>query len=890
MNRKKINRLRFGRLLAVAAPILVAALLASGAGAATHKGAALKLRQTGLGRVVVDSHGRTLYMWSHDRRAKSTCYGACARSWPPLVTRGKPRAAMGARSALLGTTMRKDGKRQVTYRKHPLYYFSRDRRAGQTAGAGLTAFGGRWDPLSAAGIAVRRPPMARFERPKLKHGVLTVLGTDAAEKIALRLKAGDAGTLQVDVGDNGSADFSFKRKLVTRIAVAARAGDDLVRMDESNGAFTDAIPTEIDAGGGNDTVLGGAGAETLLGGDGNDTLDGNGGNDRALLGAGDDVFVWDPGDGSDVVEGEAGADTMRFNGANIAEQVDLSANGNRLRFFRVQANITMDTAGVERVDFNALGGADQVTVNDLTGTDVGAVNVDLASALGGAAGDGAADRVIVNGTAGNDTIDVSGNASGVAVSGLRTAVAIQHHEPTDELAVNGLGGDDHISSTALAAGVISLTLDGGAGDDTIAGSPGFELLLGGDGNDTVDGNGGNDRALLGAGDDVFVWDPGDGSDTIEGEAGADTMRFNGANVAERVALVADGNRLKFFRAPGNVTMDTAGVERVDFNALGGPDSITVSDLTGTDVGTVNLDLASTLGGGQGNGQADHVVVEGTNDGDGVRVNSVASGVVVAGLRAVVAIRHQEPADALAVDGVEGNDDIAAAGLPAQAIGLVLAGGPGDDELFGGQGDDRLVGGDGNDTLDGSKGNDLAQMGAGDDTFEWDPGDGSDVVEGEDGIDTMSFIGANIAEKIDVSANGDRVRFSRDIGNVTMDTAGVEQIDFEALAGADLVTVNDLTGTDLFKLQLDLDGAAPGGGDGEPDRVVLNGTNGDDAIRVFGDAQGVNVKGLAPLVEILHPEGANDRLDIDTLDGSDTVDSSGLAAGTIQLFVDGMPVL
>ena len=103
---------------------------------------------------------------------------------------------------------------------------------------------------------------------------------------------------------------------------------------------------------------------------GNDSIDGNGGNDLALLGAGNDTFVWDPGDGSDTVEGQDGADTMLFNGAGVAEQVDLSANGNRLRFFRVQANITMDTAGVERVDFNALGGADLVTVNDLTGTDV----------------------------------------------------------------------------------------------------------------------------------------------------------------------------------------------------------------------------------------------------------------------------------------------------------------------------------------------------------------------------------------------------------------------------------------------------------------------------------------------------------------------------------------
>ena len=76
---------------------------------------------------------------------------------------------------------------------------------------------------------------------------------------------------------------------------------------------------------------------------------------------------------------------------------------------------------------------------------------------------------------------------------------------------------------------------------------------------------------MGAGDDTFVWDPGDGSDSVEGEAGADTMRFNGADAAEQVDLSANGNRLRFFRDPANITMDTAGVERVDFNALGGAD-------------------------------------------------------------------------------------------------------------------------------------------------------------------------------------------------------------------------------------------------------------------------------------------------------------------------------
>jgi hypothetical protein len=118
----------------------------------------------------------------------------------------------------------------------------------------------------------------------------------------------------------------------------------------------------------------------------------------------------------------------------------------------------------------------------------------------------------------------------------------------------------------------------------------------------------------------------------------------------------------------------------------------------------------------------------------------------------------------------------------------------------------------------------------------------------------------------------------------MDTAGVERVDFNALGGADLVTVNDLTGTDVKTVNLDL-----GVGDGEPDRVVVNGTNGDDTITVNGDAGGVKVSGLAATIGILHPEAANDRLEINTLAGTDAVDSSGLAAGAIQLFVDGVLV-
>ncbi len=507
------------KLLAASVLVVTAAAFTGAASAASRPAAAVKVASSSLGRIIVDSHGRTLYLRTRDRGHTSTCSGACARNWPPFTTRGKPRAISGARRALLGTTRRKDGRIQVTYHGHPLYFFAGDRRAGQTRGEGLSAFGGRWYAVSTAGRAVQKRPANAFRYATLTRGVLAIQGTNGRDRLALRVQAGKPGTIQVDVGDNGSPDFSFTRASIARIAVDARAGDDSVRLDERNGVFTDKIPTTIDGGPGNDAITGGSGAETLRGGDGNDSLDGNGGSDAASLGAGDDTFVWDPGDGSDTVEGGDGADTMIFNGADAAERIALSANGNRLRLFRDVGGVTMDTAGVERVDVSALGGADLVSVDDLSGTGVSDVNVDVG-------GDGQ-NQVVVAGTNGDDAVNVEGDASTLAVAGLSARVAIQRSERSDELTVNGLGGNDRLSSAALTAQV-SLTLDGGAGEDTLTGGQGIETLRGGDGNDSLDGNGGNDLGLLGAGDDTFVWDPGDGSDTVEGQEGADTMIFNGA--------------------------------------------------------------------------------------------------------------------------------------------------------------------------------------------------------------------------------------------------------------------------------------------------------------------------------------------------------------------------
>jgi hypothetical protein len=160
-----------------------------------------------------------------------------------------------------------------------------------------------------------------------------------------------------------------------------------------------------------------------------------------------------------VIEGQDGTDTMLFNGAAVAENVTLTANGGRLTFFRVQGNVTMDTNDVEIVDDNPIGGADTVTVNDLTGTDVAQTNIDLAFDPGSDFSDGIADNVVVNGTNGDDNIAINGNGSGADVTGLATAVSVKHADPTDTLSVNTLAGTDHVATNGVA-GLIQVLVDG----------------------------------------------------------------------------------------------------------------------------------------------------------------------------------------------------------------------------------------------------------------------------------------------------------------------------------------------------------------------------------------------------------------------------------------------
>jgi Ca2+-binding RTX toxin-like protein len=764
-----------------------------------------------------------------------------------------------------------------------------------------------------------------------------------------------------------------------------------------------------------DFIDGGDGNDTMDSGGGGDIVTGGRGNDVANLGAGNDLFVWNPGDGSDTVDGQSGFDTLQFNGSNVSENMEISANGGRARLFRDVGNVTMDLNSIERIQLAALGGADKITVDDLTGTGVKQIAVDLAAAPG--SGDGQADTVIVNGTAGNDHISVASSGSSIFVSGLPAQVTINGAEGVnDSVVVNGLGGNDSIDASALGAGQINLTIDGGdgndtiigsggadmliggagddiitggagndvallgdgndtfiwnpgdgsdsvdgqagtdtldfngsdanenisisangshvrlsrdignvtmdisgvenvvinanggediisagnglaglthltidggAGNDTITGGDGNDLLIGGDGNDVVLGGRGNDVAQLGTGDDTFVWNPGDGSDTVDGQAGTDTLVFNGSNVNENISISANGGRVTLFRDVGNVTMDLNSIEHIQLAALGGADTITVNDLTGTGVTQVAIDLSSPPGSNTGDGQADTVIIDSSTRNNAISITSSGGSIVVSGLPETVTITGAEGAnDQLVINGLGGNDTIDASGLVAGAIGLTIDGGDGNDTIIGSRGSDVLIGGAGNDVITGGTGNDVAFLGDGNDTFIWNPGDGSDTVEGQAGTDTLLFNGSNANENIDISANGSRARLFRDVGAVTMDLNGIEHIQLNAAGGADTITVNDLTGTDVTQVAIDLAASGTTNGDGQPDQVIVNGTAGDDVITIARARGAITVSGLAAQVTIAHAEPGSDSLVVNGLGGNDTIDASSLTAGQTNLTING----
>lgn len=432
-----------------------------------------------------------------------------------------------------------------------------------------------------------------------------------------------------------------------------------------------------------------------------------------------------------------------------------------------------------------------------------------------------------------------------------------------QLSVFGDNIDNTITVSRDAAGKI--LVNGGAvatagGTPTVANTVSIQVF-GQGGNDTVtlnEANGALPRANLfgGAGNDVLTG--GSGGDQLFGQAGNDTLLGKGG--ADFLFGGSENDTLTGGDADDQV-FGQSGNDRMVWN----PGDDTDLNEGGADTDTVEVN---------GGGGAEQFTA--TANGTRVRFDRLAP--------APFSI-DVGTSENLVLNANGGDDRFSATGNLAALIKSTVDGGAGSDQLLGSNGADVLLGGDGNDVVDGQQGNDVGFLGAGDDDFQWDPGDGSDIVEGQAGSDELIFNGSNISENMAVSANGGRVRFTRDIANIVMDLDDVERVAPKAFGGTDRLTVDDLSGTDVTEVAGGL-AATTGGDDAAADNVVVNATNGDDVVSVTGTGTNAQVTGLAARVAISGAVTGSDRLTVNALAGDDVVDASSLAANAILLTADG----
>lgn len=400
------------------------------------------------------------------------------------------------------------------------------------------------------------------------------------------------------------------------------------------------------------------------------------------------------------------------------------------------------------------------------------------------------------------------------------------------------GGSPTVANTDL------LLLSGGAGNDTLgldesrgalpaaelAGDLGNDLLTGGSGDDTLLGGVGNDTLLGRAGADLLLGGDGDdllvggdGNDLLIGGAGNDRMVWNPGDDSD---LMEGGD----------------GTDVVEVNGGGGSETFTLT-ANGTRVRFDRLDPAPfTLD----IGTTEHLLLN-------------AGG---------------------------GDDLFSAAGNLAALISVAVDGGPGNDTLLGGNGADLLIGGEGDDFLDGNQGDDILFLGAGNDTVRWDPGDGSDVVEGQAGTDILLFNGSGANEVVQIAANGSRARLERNIGNIVLDLADIEELSLQIGGGADSVVIHDLAGSGIAHVTLNLAGLVGGStGDGQIDTVTVSGGGLADTVNLAASGGTILITGLAAAITLTQAEGT-DALTLMSGGGDDLVTVMGLPSGVVTLRLDG----
>src|SRR6266568_3451641 len=269
----------------------------------------------------------------------------------------------------------------------------------------------------------------------LRQGTVTVTGTAARDLIGITI---DADQLAVDFGLDGTVDAQFKRSRVTAVVVNAGAGDDQIVAGTPG-------PITVNAGAGDDSVNGGGaavGQEIINLGDGNDRFVSS---LNAFFGA-----------RSDIVDGGTGQNTMRFDGTFASEAVTLSANAGHLI-----VDQGIDAVNIQDVTWlgfggNDEGGGDQVTVNDLSGTDVVNFTPNFSAPSDGTAPNNSADQVRVVGTEGDDHITVGGSGANITVAGLTPTVTPVLLDAQDTLRIDTLNGKDTVTSHDLQRGLVQL--------------------------------------------------------------------------------------------------------------------------------------------------------------------------------------------------------------------------------------------------------------------------------------------------------------------------------------------------------------------------------------------------------------------------------------------------
>jgi Ca2+-binding RTX toxin-like protein len=463
---------------------------------------------------------------------------------------------------------------------------------------------------------------------KIDGGTLTLTGNSASD--TLLLAEVSPTQLVADIGEDGTVDLTFDRAQFSAVVVNAGGGDDEVRLLNSSSAE----PITINGGNGADRLIGNNGDNVLNGEGSNDFVDGNIGTDTIDLGPGNDVDQWDPGDGSDVVEGQGGNDVLDFNGSNIGENIDVSANGSRVRVFRNVASITQDIDGIERVDLATLGGADTVTVNDLTGTALKTADVNLAGFDG--QGDAAADTVTAVGTEDADAITASSPAGGATVGGLAVQTHVTGGEAADSVNIDARGGDDTITGNVGLEGPVAVNALGGTGTDSA-------VYNGTNAADTITVAPFPDKvvavttgALFGAATERLAVQGLSGPDTIAGingplspteltlDGGAGDDNVRGTNFPE-LLLGGSGNDV----VDGNIGADTAqlgtGADRFQWDPGDGSDVVEgeggndVLDFNGSNIGE-NIDVSAN----GSRGRLTRNVAAVTQDFDGIEAVDVAT--------------------------------------------------------------------------------------------------------------------------------------------------------------------------------------------------------------------------------------------------------------------------